>query len=55
MTIKVHLTSQSTRMTKHNVRNAYTKDGLYCIYMEDGIVIKYPLCNIFEITEITDG
>lgn len=50
-TIKIHMNSQSKPIVRKNVVNSYTKDGLFCVYMEDDTVKKYPLVNIFEITE----
>lgn len=50
MKIKIHLLSQSKPIKYIGVKNAYTKDGLYCILKND-IVIKYPLINIFRIEE----
>jgi DNA gyrase inhibitor GyrI len=34
-----------------NVKNAYIKGGMYCIYKQDGIVDKYPMVNIFRVQE----
>ena len=34
--------------------NTYTKGGLYCVYAMDK-VIKFPMCNIFRITEDYDN
>ena len=52
MKIIVHLLSQSKGIEYPNVTNAYTKDGMYCIYKEDAkLVHKYPLVNIFRIEE----
>lgn len=51
MTVKIHMQSQSHPIVRNNVKNAYTKDGLYCLYLSDGTVKKYPMCNIFEVTE----
>lgn len=48
--VKIHLLSQSNPIIR-TALNAYTKDGLYCLYLEDKTVKKYPLVNIFEITE----
>ena len=50
MNIKIWLleTSQPIELTG---KNSYTKGGLYCVYKNDGIVVKYPLCNIFRIEE----
>ena len=50
MKISIHLFSQSKPIEYENVKNAYTKDGLYCIYVDD-YVDKYPCCNIFRIKE----
>lgn len=49
--VRVHQLSQSRPINRDGVVNAYTKDGLYCLLLLDGTVKKYPLCNIFEITE----
>ena len=51
MNIKVHLLSQSNPVKYTDVKNTYTKDGLYCVYKNDGTVDKFPLVNIFRITE----
>ncbi len=51
MKIEIHLLSQSKAIVYENVKNAYTKDGMYCIYKEDGIVDKYPMVNIFRVRE----
>lgn len=51
MKIKVHLLSQSKEIEHNDVKNAYTKDGLYCLYLESGLVYKYPMVNIFRIIE----
>lgn len=50
MKIDVHMLSQSKPVTHTDVDNAYTKDGLYCIYYIGG-VLKYPMINIFRIKE----
>ena len=52
--VNVYLLSQSQPIQFKNVINAYTEDGLYCIYLSlDGkrIVFKYPFRNIFKIKE----
>ena len=51
MEIRVHLLSQSKEMVFKNVKNAYTKDGMYCLYTEEKLVYKYPLVNIFRVVE----
>jgi len=51
MTIQIHLLSQSNPIVYENVKNAYTKDGMYCIYKDDGFVDKFPFVNIFRVRE----
>lgn len=50
MKINVHLLSQSRPIEYADVTNAYTKDGMYCVYLQEK-VDKFPLCNIFRVTE----
>jgi hypothetical protein len=50
MKINVHLLSQSRPIEYLDVQNAYTKDGMYCVYTR-GQVDKFPLCNIFRVKE----
>jgi hypothetical protein len=51
MKIKVHLLSQSKPIEYEDVKNAYTKSVLYCVYLKNNQVHKYPLCNVFRIEE----
>lgn len=51
MTLLVHLLSQSMPIEYDNVKNAYIKEGMYCIYTENNVVDKYPLINIFRVRE----
>ena len=51
MKIEVHLLSQSKAIVYENIKNAYTKDGMYCIYTGGSIVYKYPMVNIFRVEE----
>lgn len=51
MKIEIHLLSQSLPIVYENVKNAYIKDGMYCVYTEDGFVHKYPMINIFRVIE----
>jgi hypothetical protein len=41
-------TSSSPKRIK-NVVAVYTKGGLLCVQRNDRIIIKYPLCNVFQI------
>ncbi len=49
MEIEVIFHSSSTPKKMKEVRLLYTKGGLLCIQMEDGLIIKYPLLNIFSV------
>jgi hypothetical protein len=52
MKVRVHMNSQSKGVEFDNVENAYTKDGLFCVYLKDeGVVYKYPMCNIWCIKQ----
>jgi hypothetical protein len=51
MEIKIHLLSQSKPIEYSEIKNAYTKDGMYCVYTKDSKVHKYPMVNIFRIEE----
>ena len=50
MKVEIWMLSQSRPIVRTDVINTYTKDGLFCLYME-GKVEKYPLVNIFKVTE----
>lgn len=53
MVVKVHLYSQSLPVIIENVRNAYTKDSLYCVMLNDfKTEYKFPFQHIFRIKEI---
>ncbi len=36
MNIEVHLLSQSQPMRYDDVKNVYTKDGMYCMLLDNG-------------------
>lgn len=53
MRVRVHLLSQSQPIFHEDIKNTYTKDGMFCV-LGDGespVVVKYPLCQIFRVTE----
>lgn len=54
MQVEVHLYSQSEPVVIEEVRNAYTKDGLYCV-MISGAVYKFPVQHIFRVKETLKG
>ena len=49
--IQIHLFSQSKAIKYKDAKNAYTKDGMYCVYLADETVHKYPMVNIFRVVE----
>lgn len=52
MKVQVELLATSQPMIFENAKNTYTKDGLFCVYMEEiNKVYKFPLSNIFRIVE----
>ena len=51
MKVHIHMESQSNPVVRENVLNTYVKEGLYCVYLENGTVYKYPIKSIFQITE----
>ncbi len=41
--------SSSSPKNIKNIKSLYTKGQLLCIQLENGLIIKYPLINIFSI------
>jgi hypothetical protein len=54
MVVVIELKETSQALTYENVSNTYTKGDLYCVYV-DGLVYKFPLGNIWRITETYRG
>lgn len=50
MTINIWLLETSQPIVHYNIKNSYTKGGLYCVLSGD-LVYKYPMMNIFRIAE----
>lgn len=52
MKVSVHLYSQSRPVFIEGVRSTYTKDGLYCVLLNDNVTAyKFPYEHIFRIKE----
>lgn len=51
MTVKIELKETSQKLIFFDVINTYTKGLLFCVYQDSGIVVKFPLDNIWRITE----
>ena len=49
--VDVHLLHQSSPITRDDVINTYTKDGLFCVMRAEGLVEKYPMIHLFRVTE----
>lgn len=50
MKVKISLVETSQVIEHENVKNTYTKGPMFCVY-EDGVVYKYPVNNIWRVTE----
>ena len=55
MKVEILFHTASSPKTIENVVSVYTKDALLCIQREDGLIIKYPLLNIFQIAHMHGG
>jgi len=42
---------ETSQPLEYAAQNTYTKGGLYCVYKTDGMVVKFPLANIWRIKE----
>ena len=49
MKIEILFHSATTPKEIANVDDVYTKGGFVCIQLSDGMILKYPLLNIFSI------
>ena len=55
MNVEVHLLHQSQPVVRENIRNTYTKDGLFCLMFMSGKVEKYPVQHIFRVVEYDEA
>jgi hypothetical protein len=53
--VSIELKETSQVIVREDVINSYTKGPLFCIYRKGGSVEKYPLTNIWRITEDYSG
>lgn len=49
--VSVHLKDQSQPIDYEDVQNVYEKGSLLCVLSTDGRVHKYPLINVWRVTE----
>lgn len=50
ISVRIELTETSQSIERVAV-NTYTKGPFYCVYLQDGKVEKYPIANIWRVTE----
>lgn len=50
MRVQLSLTETSQVIEHGHAKNTYTKGPFYCVY-ENNLVYKYPVANIWRITE----
>lgn len=50
MEVEIIFMSASTPKIIDAAVGPYTKGGLLCIETQDGIILKYPLCNVFSVS-----
>jgi hypothetical protein len=49
MKVEIIFHTSSTPKIIEDAYAVYTKGDLCCVQLKSGIIIKYPLCNIFSI------
>ncbi len=48
MKVEIIFHTSSTPKVHEGVYAVYTKGGLLCLQLEDGLIMKYPLLNVFS-------
>lgn len=51
MEVKIRLKQTSQAIVYNSAKNAYQKGDLYCVFLNDETVKKYPIADIFDIEE----
>lgn len=49
MTVEILFISSSAPKVHENVYAVYTKGGLLCVHLDDGLIMKYPMVNVFSV------
>lgn len=49
MKVEIIFHTSSTPKKCNDVEAVYTKGGLLVVQHKDGLIMKYPLCNVFSI------
>ena len=48
MEVEIIFCSSSTPKKCKNVEALYTNGGLLCVQYQDGLIVRYPLTNVFS-------
>lgn len=51
MHVSVHLENQSQPIEFEDVVNTYQKGDMFCLYLSNGTVQKFPIMKIFRVVE----
>lgn len=49
MEVEIIFHSASTPLVRKDVEAIYTKGGFCCFQLKNGLIMKYPLMNIFSV------
>jgi len=49
MKVEIIFHTASTPKVIENALTVYTKGGFCCVQLDDGMIMKYPLMNIFSV------
>lgn len=50
MKVQIHM-KDAAQPIERQAENTYVKEGLFCVYLLTGKVEKYPIENIWRVTE----
>ncbi len=49
MKLEIIFQNASTPLVRDDVEAVYTKGSLLCVQLKDGLILKYPLVNVFSV------
>lgn len=49
--VKIELKETSQPIERGDVLNSYTKGPMFVLYRDGGVVEKYPIANVWRVTE----
>lgn len=50
MKVEIIFHTSSTPKVHKKAYAVYTKGALLCVQLDDGMIMKYPLCNVFSVS-----